>query len=168
MNTKGDLTGKQIMGLRLKQYRESLGLSIPELEAKVKIRRSYLYKIEAGTANFGIDLFEKILGKCGVTLAEYLAGLRTAPESSDHEDLYQMLDSVVRSKIPRQIEGVRILLEAVSLNVNRLLKAQDPSTPSAKPAPAKARLSPSKTTTAEEKGNLVSNEKKKLGKGRTL
>jgi len=119
-----DTDGKQIMGARLRHYRESAGLSILDVETRTKIRRSHLYRIEAGKANFSIDVFEKLLKACGVTLEEFLAGLRTSEIPSDVDDLYQMLDIIVGGKIPRQIEGIRVNLEAISEKVLRLIKAR--------------------------------------------
>jgi transcriptional regulator with XRE-family HTH domain len=121
------LEGKQMMAARLKYYMDSAHISVPELEKQTKIYRSHLYKILEGKANFSIDLFEKLLKACGVTLAEFLTGMHAAEDRAQQDEsiaaLYRMLDMIVKSRITRQIEGTRVQLENASLNVQRLLRA---------------------------------------------
>jgi hypothetical protein len=145
--------GKQMMGDRLKHYMEKAELSVPKLESilEAKPRRSYIYKILEGTANFSINIYEKLLKTCNnVTLAECLRSLRD--ESGippDCADLYEKLDAIVAAKhlgeeFARQVEGIRVNLEAIELTVRLMKDRLEPHHPNEK-SQKKTRAQPSPT-----------------------
>ena len=63
---------KQILGERVEQKREGLGISKVDFCVAAGISRPYLDQIEGGTANFTLKVLFKIAPALGMTVSELL------------------------------------------------------------------------------------------------
>lgn len=54
------MTERERIGARIKELRESKGLSVQELAIKVEMQRPNISRIEAGKYSTGIDILAKI------------------------------------------------------------------------------------------------------------
>ena len=58
------------MRTRLKETRKAKGLTVADMAARLKVSRSFYYKIEAGTRNPTIDTAKQIADTLGSTVDE--------------------------------------------------------------------------------------------------
>src|SRR5213593_1825349 len=104
-------TIRQILGERLTTLRRAAQLSVPELAAKIKKSRAWIYDVERGAKNFTADEYERLVKGCGWSADAVFAG----PEESDiPHDLRWMLTTIVKSKDPTLLDGIRLNLIAIS------------------------------------------------------
>lgn len=61
----GETVNAKILGANIRNVREALGYSLPELAQKSGISKGYLWQVERGMNNVTIDCLEKIAGALG-------------------------------------------------------------------------------------------------------
>lgn len=73
------------MRTRLKETRKAKGLTVADMAARLKVSRSFYYKIEAGIRNPTIDTAKEIADMLGSTVDELFFNPRLDDSSSDDE-----------------------------------------------------------------------------------
>ncbi|MBR4287256.1 MAG: helix-turn-helix transcriptional regulator [Clostridia bacterium] len=62
---------KQVVGKRIRELRNKLGVSQEELAAMVELDRTYITSVESGKRNISIVNIEKLATALNVSLAEF-------------------------------------------------------------------------------------------------
>ena len=62
---------KQLVGKRIRELRNKLGVSQEELAAMVELDRTYITSVESGKRNISIVNIEKLAAALNVSLAEF-------------------------------------------------------------------------------------------------
>ena len=100
-----------MLGERLTALRRAAGLSVPQLASKIRKSRAWIYDVESGAKNFTVDEYEKLVRGCGWSPEAVFAG----PEASTiPHDLAWMLQTILKSKDSKLIDGIRVDLDAIS------------------------------------------------------
>jgi transcriptional regulator with XRE-family HTH domain len=111
-------TLRQLLGEELKNYRRLAQLSVTDVSDKVKLTTKSIHDIEAGKQNVSPDNYEKLLFACGqVTPEDWLAGNRSNhkdPVLAKHDNLFTMLETIVRSDHDATLVVVREFLDAMA------------------------------------------------------
>ncbi|MDI3328449.1 MAG: helix-turn-helix transcriptional regulator [Alicyclobacillaceae bacterium] len=63
------MTGKRVIGERLKELRLERGLTVKELAERAGVSQSYVYAVEAGTRGSQVDKLVRIAKALGVDLS---------------------------------------------------------------------------------------------------
>lgn len=120
-------TARELLGKKVKEWREHTDLSISQLAVKMGTKRTFIYDIEAGRKNFTIDYWEKLLRACGIPPSTALAGFTSADIP---QDLYRLLKIIVDKGNDDLIHGIRINLDAIADKALRLHNRARSPTPS--------------------------------------
>lgn len=126
--------GREVFGEALAKLRKAVGLSVLDLSRKSGTSRNTIYELEAGRLNVTLDQYEKLLGACGVSVEEWIAGFDQdqlqALIPRDHQDLFHMLRIIATSGNQDLLHGIRVNLDAISEKALRLAKKHPPPQPS--------------------------------------
>jgi transcriptional regulator with XRE-family HTH domain len=122
----------QNIGQRIRQLRESRGMTQSQLQARSRVSRSYLSRIESGQMTPSLGTLEKISEALGVGLSRFFV-----PQSNGEilmEDPFiQGLRPFLRQLDGEQWQWILKRLEAITVNVTSRAATSAPA-PAARPA----------------------------------
>lgn len=131
---------RELIGKQLRAYREGKGFSVDDLAKRTNIHRTTIYKMEDGEVNFTIDKLAALLHECGISLHDFLVGLKQDGYSEAKREAHRQLNVILDSDLPFHRDGILLNLKAIHELVERTLN----------PAPDR-----------QAKANLHATEKKK-------
>ena len=67
---------KKMVGLRIKELRNKLGLSQEKFALKIDMDRTYLASVESGRRNISIVNLEKIIKGLNITFVDFFKGIK--------------------------------------------------------------------------------------------
>jgi transcriptional regulator with XRE-family HTH domain len=75
INSVGVETLRKTLGARVRQLRRDAGVSQEDFADSCGFARSYMSRIERGTANLSLDAIERLATAFGITVEELFKGL---------------------------------------------------------------------------------------------
>lgn len=75
INSVGVKTLRKTLGARVRQLRRDAGVSQEDFADSCGFARSYMSRIERGTANLSLDAIERLATAFGITVEELFKGL---------------------------------------------------------------------------------------------
>ena len=66
---------QQKIGVRIKELRISLGLSLEKVALKIGMDRTYFSSVEAGKRNISINNLEKIINGLELSFSDFFSGM---------------------------------------------------------------------------------------------
>ena len=75
VNSVGVETLRKTLGARVRQLRRDAGISLENFADTCGFARSYMSRIERGTANLSLDAIERLAGAFGITVGELFKDL---------------------------------------------------------------------------------------------
>jgi XRE family transcriptional regulator, regulator of sulfur utilization len=95
------------IGTRLRDTRESLGLSQEAVAARARVNTSYLSQIERGRKAPSLDVFVRLATAVNLTLAELFADQEGSTPSLDVREVERLLDAVPDERRPALLALIR-------------------------------------------------------------
>lgn len=117
---------KKRLADRLKAYRESVPVSVPEVADAIGVHKDTVYKIEAG-AVASIDTVAALLSEYGLSLDDFLAGFRDKDIPEDQKGDHEKLKRILRSDFKAQADSVRAAIDSTYDKVLKLEAAKKAS-----------------------------------------
>lgn len=108
----------QGFGEKIREQRQSLGLTQEKVSEKLGLSISFYSRIEQGTREMSLDTLVKIARFFGLSL-DYL--LLDALQDEDSDKLHTEIDGIFRDKSEAQKELLLNLLRVQAENVKRLI-----------------------------------------------
>lgn len=115
---------RQLLGEKLKEYREHAGIRAVDLAEGAQVGRQYVYLVEGGKANFTIDSYVEMLRYCGVSFQELLTALQHSDIPNAQQRYHRSLSEILNSGQQDLIDGIDVALHAFTETVRtRKLRA---------------------------------------------
>lgn len=92
---------KQLMGSRLRTYRNKKGLSLMSLANELQMSASYLSKVENGTVNVSIDSLSKVCGILCIDISQLFGFDNPVDDINYLEEINAVLSKVSKEDLPK-------------------------------------------------------------------
>jgi hypothetical protein len=110
-----------MMGQKLKDYRGAR--RVVDVESATNIDKTTIYGIERGDINWTIDKVATLLAHYGTSLEDFLTGFKPSKAEADRQEFYRLLNIILDSGKTKQIDGIRVNLDAIADKCIALVEA---------------------------------------------